>query len=192
MKLSLITIFAFMQICFAQQIFASTEMVISFNEKPVDSTDDVIYRIRISAAEMEKNTSWMADKGEDPPLKVLQAIQNASAYAQQNLSYFVNSLPSDVSLRCFYTSEGCKDKWYYAVRLDNFQTNDSEKPRLFRYTGKTEHITILVLMDGSVPELRIEPRIQNVSYTTQPNVPDSQPRQLSNPMPAINGTKASQ
>lgn len=184
-KLLFITI-ALMYIFLVQPVIAIAETMITFNESPLNASAGEIYAIRISSSEMERNPSWMPENGEEPPLGVKQAVQNAKSYVQEKLSYFANSFPTDVALRCFYTVDGCKDKWYYAVRLNNFVSNDPQKPYLLVYTGKIESITILVMMDGSVPELRAEQGNQPVKYPSPPTRPIlDKTKRLSGPMPTV-------
>jgi len=171
--------------------YASAGSKITYHEEPTGVVSDEVYRIRIDWSDIVKTPSWMPGENDEPPFGLKQAVQNAKDYVQQNLSQFSNSFVKSVTLNCFYSSiDGCKDKWFYLVSFNNFNSKNTEHPYLFESTANKKDISIIVMMDGNVPDVLVEKRTQPRDvYTIIPaDRPTSGPRAINTPIPATTGS----
>lgn len=176
-------------ICLLLATYTCAETKNCYHEESAGSNSDEVYRIRIAWSDIEKAPTWIPG-GDEPPFGIKQAAQNAKDYVQQNLSQFSNSFIKSVTLNCINTLEGCKDKWYYLITLKNFNTKNPDKPYLIQYTEIKSDISIIVLMDGNVPEVLVEKRTQPRDvYTTTPAPTTPGPRVINSPIPAAQGSR---
>lgn len=96
----------------------------------------------ISKAELARMPSWNPNDG-PPPISHGDAVRIARHYLKEKSPKFANAEIAEIKLAQFLVPEYHPNKWFYCIVFMNGIPVTS---------GIPEHITIVVMLDGSVNE----------------------------------------
>lgn len=103
--------------------------------------DNVVYQNIINEKYVLSMPSWSLEEGE-PPLSMQKAVESARNYVRTFLPEYDDSIIASVKLHPLISPYYFKDKWCYYVTFER-----ANEP-------KTQ-ISILVMMDGTIPEMEL-------------------------------------
>lgn len=157
-----ILVLLFLMLCFCVVITAQKSDVIEgYSSQYWSYVDGKKYNFKVTKELLEKTPSWK-ENDENPPLSVKKAISAAT----EQLSKFIKIENWDFQ-KATLEKTNVTGKWLYLIEFseDQMKANPPKKSGIYEYIGGVKTFRIVVLMDGST----IEPKIEDMktSKTSQ-------------------------